>query len=128
MASTTARRENRGYGPGDGSSPAVAVAGGVRRAPAEAGRASGSSESASSISAASCVAQITAVSPSCASRASSRPTARAFLEPGRRLVGEQDARAGRERTSDRDPLPLAGREPIGTVLETLGEPDLEEGV
>ena len=40
-----------------------------------------------------------------------------LVEPGRRLVGEQQHGIGRQGASDRDPLPLARREAVGAMVE-----------
>ena len=72
------------------------------------------------------MAHTTAVPCSWASLASSSadcPRVR-LVEPGRRLVGEQQHWIGRQGASDRDPLPLARREAVGAVVEPCSEADL----
>src|SRR2546430_6532563 len=44
-----------------------------------------------------------------------------LVEPGGRLVGEQDRRPHGECARDRDPLALSGREQISAVVEPAGE-------
>ena len=51
-----------------------------------------------------------------------------LVEPGRRLVDEQQRRACCERTGEGDTLPLAGGESRGGQAEPLAEADLCEGV
>ena len=49
-----------------------------------------------------------------------------LVEAGGRLVDEQQARVGRERPGDRDPLALAGRQVRGALVEPLAETDREQ--
>jgi hypothetical protein len=51
-----------------------------------------------------------------------------LVEAGSRLVGEQDAGTRGERASDRDALPLAGGETVGSVIEPAPEADFGKRV
>ena len=89
-----------------------------------------SSRSACSASSVSCVAQTTAAPCSSAARRSRLATVErvGLVEPGGRLVGEDDARRARERAGDGDALALAGREARGREAQPVAEPDrLERG-